>query len=168
MTNIKLEDITIRTFLRPGDIGYVTYMHGYFYQLEYGYVVGFEAYVAKGLYEFFEQLNPMLDRVWVAEHEKRIVGFLLLMHRESNVAQLRYFILDPEYRGLGLGKKLSRLYLDYFHEKRYVSSYLWTTDELVKAAKIYRKMGFQLTNEIESDSFGKTVKEQRYDLKLDR
>jgi len=28
MTSFTLEDINIRTVLMPGDIGYVTYMHG--------------------------------------------------------------------------------------------------------------------------------------------
>jgi GNAT superfamily N-acetyltransferase len=166
MNNIKLEDIKIRTTLKPGDIGYVTYMHGHLYQEEYGYGVGFEAYVAKGFYEFFEQYNPAMDRVWVAEHERNIVGFLLLMHREPSVAQLRYFILDPAYRGIGLGKKMSQLYMDYFRENGYQRSYLWTTNELFTAANIYRKMGFQLTDELASESFGKPLKEQRYDLYL--
>jgi hypothetical protein len=44
MTNkITLEDINIRTNLKPGDIGYVTHMHGKFYQKEYGYGIRFEA-----------------------------------------------------------------------------------------------------------------------------
>jgi len=29
-------DVTIRTTLRPGDIGYVTYLHGTLYAVEYG------------------------------------------------------------------------------------------------------------------------------------
>jgi len=166
MNVIKLEDINIRTTLEPGDIGYVTYMHGHLYHEEYGYGVGFEAYVAKGFYEFFEQYDPAMDRVWVAEHEHKIIGFLLLMHREPGVAQLRYFILDPAYRGIGLGKKMAQLYMDYFCEKGYQKSYLWTTNELFTAAYIYRKMGFQPTDELDSELFGKPLKEQRYDLDL--
>jgi GNAT superfamily N-acetyltransferase len=166
MKNIKLDEVIIRTVLKPGDIGYVTYMHGHLYQQEYCYGISFEAYVAKGFYEFYQSYDPSQDRVWIAEHEGRIVGFLLLMHRENRVAQLRYFLLDPAYRGIGLGKKLSVLYMEYLHEKGYERSYLWTTNELFNAANIYRKMGFQLTDEITSESFGKPLKEQRYDLML--
>ena len=126
MNKIQLEDITIRTELKPGDIGYVTYMHGSLYGREYNFGISFEAYVAKGLYEFYARYDELLDRVWVAEHEGKIVGFLLLMHREPGEAQLRYFILDPAYRG----------------------------------------MGFRLSTEIASESFGKPLKEQRYDLSL--
>jgi GNAT superfamily N-acetyltransferase len=166
MNNIQLDDISIRTVLRPGDIGYITYMHGNLYQQEYKFGISFEAYVAKGFYEFYEQYDEMLDRVWVAEHAGKIVGFLLLMHREPGEAQLRYFILDPAYRGIGLGKKLSMLYMEHLRSAGYDRSYLWTTDELYTAARIYRKMGYQLTAEIASESFGKPLKEQRYDLIL--
>src|SRR5258708_4031632 len=108
---IAIEDIVIRTELRPGDIGYVTYLHGDLYKKEYGYGIAFEAYVAQGFYEFYSQYDPGKDRVWVAEHGDRIIGFLLLMHRREDAAQLRYFILAPPYRGVGLGKKLAALFL---------------------------------------------------------
>jgi hypothetical protein len=44
--------VTIRTTLRPGDIGYVTYLHGTLYAAEYGWDHTFEAYVAGPLAEF--------------------------------------------------------------------------------------------------------------------
>jgi ribosomal protein S18 acetylase RimI-like enzyme len=166
MTSFTLEDINIRTVLMPGDIGYVTYMHGRFYQEEYGFGVSFEAYVAKGLHEFYEHYDPHADGVWVAGHEGKMVGFLVLMHREPAVAQLRYFIIDPAYRGIGLGKKLARLFMDFFHAKGYCKAYLWTTSELFAAANLYKHMGFTLTEEMASDAFGKPLKEQRYELVL--
>ena len=54
---IALEDVSIRTELQPGDMGYVTYMHGSLYSKEYGYTLPFENYVAKGLSEFYEQYD---------------------------------------------------------------------------------------------------------------
>ena len=164
--DIDLNDITIRTFLRPGDIGYVTWMHGALYGKEYNFSTSFEAYVAAGLYEFHKHYDPDMDRVWIAEHNARIVGFLLLMHRENNAAQLRYFLLEPEYRGIGLGKKLTNLFMDFLKAKDYASCYLWTTDEQDTAAAIYRKLGFTLTDEVESTEFGKLLKEHRYELLL--
>ena len=164
--NIKLEDITIRTELHPGDIGYVTYMHGHLYKNEYGYGISFEAYVAMGFYEFYKNYDPRKDGVWIAEHNSKIAGFLLLMHRENNEAQLRYFILDPAYRGLGLGKKMAAYFMDHLKVNGYKSSFLWTTNELFTAAHIYKKMGYTLTEEVPSTAFGKQLKEQRYDFVL--
>ena len=162
---IKLSDISIRTELKPGDIGYVTYMHGYLYKKEYNYGIEFETYVAAGLAEFYRQYDEKKDRVWICEHKNKIVGFLLLMHRGEG-AQLRYFILEPEYRGIGLGNKLMNLFMAYLKERNYRSSYLLTTDELPASAHLYKKFGFKLTEEKASNAFGKPVMQQRYDLIL--
>ena len=161
---IRLSDIIIRTELKPGDIGYIIYLHGWLYKKEYNYGIEFESYVAAGLHEFYSQYDPLKDRVWICEHNNRIVGFLLLMHRNKDIAQLRYFLLKPEYRGIGLGNKLMKLYMEFYHSCRYQSSYLWTTDELPAAASLYMRHGFQLTQEKESTAFGKRLKEQRYDF----
>lgn len=158
-----LNEITIRTELKPGDIGYVIHLHGKLYKAEYGYEIIFEQYVAKGLLEFLEQYNPATNRVWVCEHHGRIIGFMLLMDR-GDAAQLRYFLLQPEYRGIGLGKKMMTLYMEFMQQAGFQSSYLWTTHELPAAAHLYKAFGFRLTEEKESTAFGKPVREQRYDL----
>ena len=162
---ISLDDISIRIELKPGDIGYVIYLHGRLYAQEYGYGVQFESYVAKGLCEFYEKYDPEKSRVWVCEHDNRIIGFLLLMDR-GKAAQLRYFLIEPEYRGIGLGARLLSLYMDTLRERHYKESYLWTTHELSTAASLYKRLGFQLTEEKESTAFGKPLREQRYDLML--
>lgn len=163
--SVSLDEISIRTELRPGDLGYVTYLHGALYSREYGYGLQFESYVAKGLSEFFENYNPARSRVWACEHKDRMIGFLLLMDRGS-VAQLRYFLVQPEYRGIGLGAKLLNLYMDFLLQCDYKGSYLWTTHELDAAAFLYKRLRFKLTEEKESTAFGKPLREQRYDLTL--
>jgi GNAT superfamily N-acetyltransferase len=162
---ISLEDIAIRTELQPGDLGYVIHRHGALYGMEYGFGIQFEYYVGKGLCEFYEKYDPARNRVWICEHKGTLIGFLLLMDR-GNAAQLRYFLIEPEYRGIGLGSKLMQLYMDFLYECSYERSYLWTTSELGKAISLYKKSGFQLTEEKTSTSFGRAVTEQRYDLVL--
>jgi len=162
--NKIMENIRIRTQLKPGDLGYVIYRHGKLYGEEYNYGISFEIYVGAGMYEFYKNYDPDRDRAWICELDNNIIGFVLLMHRENNTAQLRYFYLEPEYRGIGLGKKLMQLYMDFLKEKGYQSSYLWTTHELHSAASLYKRHGFRLTEEKQSDAFGKPLKEQRYDL----
>lgn len=165
MNKFALDDISIRTTLRPGDIGYVTYMHGALYSKEYNYGLPFESYVARGLCEFYEKYDPRRNRIWACEQNDRMIGFLLLMDRGS-AAQLRYFLIEPEYRGIGLGTKLLDFYMDFLRECGYRESYLWTTHELDAAAHLYTGLGFQLTEEKESSAFGKPLREQRYDLML--
>jgi peptidyl-dipeptidase Dcp len=163
MTPFKADDITIRTALRPGDIGYVTHMHGRIYYEEYHFCISFETYVAEGLNEFFQLYDPQNNRVWICEHDNRMVGFLLLMNR-GTAAQLRYFIIEKDYRGIGLGKKLMALYMDFLRQCKYETSFLWTTYELHAAAALYKMHGFVLTEEKKSEAFGKPLTEQRYDL----
>jgi peptidyl-dipeptidase Dcp len=163
---VNVNDVRVRSDFQPGDLGYVIHLHGRLYGIEYNYGVAFEMYVAEGLAEFYAQYDQQKDRVWMCEHGERIVGFLLLMHRDHDAAQLRYFLIDPEYRGIGLGKRLMDLYMDFLNDCGYKSSYLWTTSELDAAASLYKRYGFILTEEKESTAFGKTLKEQRYDLHL--
>ena len=163
--SISLADIVIRTDLRAGDIGYITYLHGRLYGEEYSYGIEFETYVARGLAEFHKNYDPLANRVWICEHGNKMIGCILLMDR-GEAAQLRYFLIEPAYRGIGLGQQLMDLYFEFLKQCGYKSAYLWTTNEQSSAAHLYRKYGFILTEEKESTAFGKHVKEQRYQLIL--
>lgn len=163
---VALDDIVIRNELLPGDIGYVTYLHGLIYSREFGYGLDFESYVAKGLHDFFENFEAGRDAVWVCEHGSKIVGFLSLMNH-GEVAQLRYFIIDPDYRGLGLGQKLMDHYMDFLHKTGYTSTYLLTSSDLGAARHLYQKYGFELVEEIDAESFEKPDVLQKYQLKID-
>lgn len=162
---MNLDDITIRNQLQPGDIGYVIYLHGMLYSREFGYGIDFEAYVAKGFYEFYQNYEEGKDCVWICEHNQKMVGCLVLMKR-GEAAQLRYFIIRPEYRGIGLGKKLMNLYLDFLKEAGYKSAYLLTSPDLGAATHLYKKYGFRLVEEVKSKNFHKPGILQKYELKL--
>ena len=118
MSKVSLNEIYIRTTLQSGDLGYVTYLHGTLYHKEYNYSIQFESYVARGLCEFYENYDSRTNRIWACEHNDRMIGFLLLMNREDS-AQLRYFLIEPGYRGIGLGSKLMNLYMDFLQECGY-------------------------------------------------
>lgn len=159
-----LEDVSIRTDLQPGDLENVAVLHGQLYVEEFQFGQEFEQYVRKGLEEFRLQYDPEKDRIWVCEHNNNMIGFLSLMHRPNDTAQLRYFVLKSEYRGIGLGKKLMSLFMDFLREKNYQSAYLWTVSQLDSATSLYKKFGFILTEEKNSDAFGRNMIEQRYDF----
>lgn len=159
-------DITIRHKLRPGDMGWIIHLHGTLYAAEQGYGVDFESYVAGAFHQFWKQYDPERDALWICEDQGRIVGFLLLMHHDPVTAQLRFFLLLPQYRNQGLGKKLMQLFLQFLQQKGYRHAFLWTAAGLEPAAALYRSAGFVLTEEKESEQFGKKLVEQRYDLHL--
>lgn len=100
MPDLTLEDIHIRTELRPGDPDDIIHLHGSIYHEEYNYGIAFENYVATGLHEFYQQYDPAKDRIWICEHNNSIIGCLLLIHRPGNAAQLRYFLVTKPYRDI--------------------------------------------------------------------
>jgi ribosomal protein S18 acetylase RimI-like enzyme len=162
---ISPSSVSIRTELEPGDLGYIIHRHGKLYHQEYGYGTAFEAYVAEGLTELSRLLDPDKESVWICEHKGKIVGFLALAQRNEETAQLRYFYLEPEYRAIGLGKRLMDLFMRRLDECGYTSAFLWTTNEQTEAAKLYESYGFTRTTEKESGAFGKTLVEQKFELK---
>jgi peptidyl-dipeptidase Dcp len=56
--------------------------------------------------------------------------------------------------------------MEFIKERGYRKAFLWTTSELATAARLYTSAGFRLTEEKESTSFGKALRERRYDLLL--
>jgi peptidyl-dipeptidase Dcp len=163
-THLDLSSIHIRTMLLPGDLSYLSYRQAKIYAEEYGFGVIFESYLGAATHEFYQSYDPKMDRVWICEHEQQIIGAILLMHRSEKSAQLRYFYLEAPYRQLGLGKKLMGLFMAALQELGYQHAYLWTINELPAAAALYMRYGFQLTEEKESDTFGRRVLEQRFEL----
>lgn len=164
MSTIALSDIQIRNTLLPGDLGYIAYLHGDLYAKECGYGLNFETYVLDGLKDFGREYDVEKDKIWICEHNGRMIGCLVAQHRGGQV-QLRYFIFLPEYRGIGLGKYLMQEFVNFMQEKGFTHAYLWTTDEQHAAIALYTRFGFQLTEEKPaSGSFGKPILERRYDL----
>ncbi len=157
------QSVTTRTEIKAGDIGYITYLHGILYKKEYEYNYHFERYVAAGLAEFIAGYDAEKSRLWVLEDNDKIVGGIVMMQRTEHVVQLRYFLLLPEYRGLGLGKKLMQAAIDFAKAAGYRSVYLWTTSELKDAARLYQAFGFVKTQEQSGNAWGKDVIEERYD-----
>jgi len=164
MQSITINDIAIRSDIKESDFDSIVSLHADLYSKEYGYGINFEKHVNEGLKLFLDNYNPEKERIWIAEHIGKFIGIVLLQDRGNDIAQLRYFLIHPDYRGIGLGKRLLELFFDLYKEKNYKNCYLWTTHELSDAAILYKKFGFTLTEEVDSEAFGKKLKEQRYDL----
>ncbi len=163
---IAREDITYRHEIAPGDIGYIIHLHGAIYGNEYHFSTDFEKYVIKTFYDFLEKYSPKNDRIWMAEYNNKIVGCVAIVHQPNEEAQLRWFLLDPAFRGLGIGKKLLTEAIDFCKEKKFKNVFLLTTNLQDKALQMYKMMGFELTQSEEVEEWGKTFFEERYDLRL--
>ena len=157
--------LNIRHHLVPGDLGQVASLHGRIYSEEHDLAIGFEAYVMECLIEFFSQYDEKKDRVWVLEEGARMVGFLVLMHRPNRMAQLRFLLLEQDYRGKGIGNELMEDWLNFYQEMNYKGAYLYTTSGQDPAVSLYEKYGFKRESTILSRYFGVPLLETLFRLK---
>jgi len=156
----------LRDYLKPEDIDYLTHLHAVLYSKEYGFDQTFKEYVANGLAEFVQSFNPDEDRIWLAEIKDKIVGSIAIVGPSKTEAQLRWFLVHPNYRGLGLGRELMKEALKFCKDHKYKTVFLWTTSELTAASHLYRSVGFRKTEKKTHRIWGKKVTEEKYDLQL--
>jgi GNAT superfamily N-acetyltransferase len=154
----------IRHTLQPGDLGMIVHLHGVLYAREYGLDTTFEPYVAKPLAELVLAGN---GRLWVAEQGDRIVGSIAVVDADNGEGQLRWFLLAPEARGSGLGRRLLDTALAYCRERRMTRVFLWSFSDLATALRLYERAGFKLTETRVADVWGAERTEVRMDLSLE-
>jgi ribosomal protein S18 acetylase RimI-like enzyme len=158
----------IRTEMRPGDLGEIVRLHGVLYAEEYSLDNTFEAYVAGSLSEFVLAKDREGQRIWVVEVGEKVAGCIAIVRSGEGVAQLRWFILAPETRGRGLGKRLMGEAVEYSREVGYRRIILWTFSELETAIALYRRWGFEKTEEKAHRIWGRDLIEEKYELDLTR
>lgn len=157
--------ISLRTDLRPGDLGSIVYLHGIIYSQERGFDPTFEAYVAVPLSEFVRSENKR-QRLWIAERGGRIVGCIAIVSASQKTAQLRWFLVDRNSRGLGLGKRLLGEAMAFCKSCGYAEVILWTESALTAATQLYLSFGFQKTEEKPGHMWGVDLVEEKYELIL--
>ncbi|WP_444930969.1 GNAT family N-acetyltransferase [Microbulbifer sp. SSSA002] len=160
-----MSEVIIRSELKPGDIGYITYLHGKLYSEEFGYNFTFEAYVGEPLSQFAKRENSR-ERLWVVEYKGQITGCIAICEVSESVAQLRWFLIEPKLRGMGVGKRLIDDALSFVKEKSYSKVDLWTVKGLEAARKIYLNNGFSLAEEVIHNTWGSERTEQKYSLTI--
>ena len=159
-------DIVLRHDIRPGDIGMITYLHGLHFAEEHGFGGEFEAKVAASLGEFYLSFNPDKERLWLAEKNGQVIGSAGIVEISQLQARLRWFIIDPANRGLGLGRVFLNEAIDFCKQCGYKSIFLETFSELKAAGHLYKSAGFKFIEEKKQNLFGPTVTEQHYILNL--
>jgi len=156
----------LRSDLRPGDLGYLIYLHGVLYAKEYGWDYTFEGYVAETLARVALSFDARKDCLWIAEMDGQIVGSIGIVGNSNSEAQLRWFLVHPAQRGSGLGRVLLNKAIQFCHDRGFKSVFLWTVSDLKAAAHLYESAGFRKTEEKTHQIWGKTLTEERYDLSL--
>jgi DNA-binding MarR family transcriptional regulator/GNAT superfamily N-acetyltransferase len=136
------EPYLLRTH-RPGDVGWIVHRHGVLYVEREGWEASFEALVARIGARFIEKFDPARERCWMAERAGRIIGSVTLVKKSERVAQLRMLYVEPEARGLGVGRRLVEECILFSRKAGYRKIVLWTNRTLLPARRIYEAQGFQ-------------------------
>ncbi|MBZ0260564.1 MAG: bifunctional helix-turn-helix transcriptional regulator/GNAT family N-acetyltransferase [Hyphomicrobiales bacterium] len=151
---------------RVGDLGIVASRQGLIYEQEYGWDKTYEALAAKILSEFVNRNDAGNERAWIAESHGAILGSVYLMKEDADTARLRLLHVEPQARGLGLGKKLVSECTSFAREAGYKRIVLWTQSSLTAARKLYVEEGYKLIKQEPHHSFGKDHVGETWELVL--
>ena len=162
---IHMGEIAIGGYV-PGAIGRITELHGTYYEKYWGFGLFFESKVATEMCDFLHRFDIEQDGFWVALINGKIVGGIAIdgVHADGKGAHLRWFIVDPDHHGTGIGSMLISRAVTFCKEKKYEQIYLWTFAGLDAARHLYETHGFRISRELKGDQWGVTVTEQMFEL----
>ncbi|MEL6169310.1 MAG: MarR family winged helix-turn-helix transcriptional regulator [Pseudomonadota bacterium] len=150
-----------------GDMGWLIQQHAELYARDEGFDDSFEPLVAEILAAYARTRDRQTERAFIACRGKvRLGSIFCVQSGEAGVAKLRLFLLVPEARGLGLGRRLLQACLGFAREAGYVRMRLWTHESHEAACALYAKHGFVLTRSEPVHSFGVDLVEQTWEIVL--
>lgn len=154
--------------MRAGAIGAVVSLHAAYYGRYHDLGSVFEARVAQAMGEFVVRLDPARDGLWLLVDGERILGSIAIdagstAARACGGAQLRWFIVDPSLHRRGFGRRLLAAALDHCRAAALRLVWLDTFAGLDAARTLYERAGFRCVHEAEAQTWGRSVREQRFE-----
>jgi GNAT superfamily N-acetyltransferase len=161
-----ISNILIRPFTLD-DVDFIICGQLELYEEEYGFTSDrWKAYLKDGVYDLVTQFDKKKDCIYILEYNGVPSGCAAIKHVDEVTAKFRFFFLDFELRGLGVGRKLMDMTLDFCLENDYKKVFLWTFSTLEVARHLYKSKGFKITEIQENDEWGTTILEERWELDL--
>jgi GNAT superfamily N-acetyltransferase len=163
--SLTMSDIKIQGYF-PGVVGKITEIHAVYYHEHWGFDVSFETQVGRELSIFISEFDADRDGLWVATADDKFAGAVAIDGKQvmREGARLRWFIVDPEFQGAGLGQQLISRAVQFCKEKGYPKIFLWTFEGLEPARRLYERHDFRLSETHEARQWGQTIKEQKFEL----
>lgn len=155
--------VSLRTDLRAGDIGSIARLHGTLYTAEHGLDRRFEAQVAAGLATAVEAGWPDRGAVRIAERDGHFAGSVAITVEDPSLARLRWVLLDPSVRGIGLGQRMISEVVADADSLGVDRVDLITFSDLRTAGGIYRSLGFEVIDSKRFSGWGRPILMQHYE-----
>lgn len=150
----------------PGDMGWIVHRQAILYTEEYGWDGTYEAMAAEIVAQFIKNYDPKRERCWIAEKDGAMVGAVFVAKASEEIAKLRLLHVEPEARGLGIGKRLVEECVRFARQAGYSKMTLWTQSNLHAARHLYKQGGFQVVRAEQHHSFGKDLTAETWELDL--
>jgi GNAT superfamily N-acetyltransferase len=140
-------EIEVHQGYEPGLVGRVGELHGRYYAEAWGSGAPFEIMMTREFCDFIEDYDSERDLVLSAHKDGVMIGFIAILGQKVKPegVQLRFFLVDPAYHGLGAGKTLLKRALEWCREKDFSQVFLWTVDNLPQSRGLYESFGFRVT-----------------------
>ncbi len=152
----------------PGVVGRITELHALYYHEHWNFDISFETQVGRELSEFLRDFRDGRDFFLAAMAGHRFAGSVAIDGKQAAAdgARLRWFIVAPEFQGIGIGRRLIREAVDFCREAGYSRIFLWTFKGLDRARALYESEGFRLNLEHDIRQWGNNITEQMFVLDL--
>ncbi|UAB89956.1 GNAT family N-acetyltransferase [Ruegeria sp. SCSIO 43209] len=160
-----METATLRPF-RAEDAPWLVEQHDVLYSRDEGFDDSFGPLVARILTEFIADHDPTCEQGWIAECDGDRLGSIFCVRLDDQTAKLRLFLLLPEARGQGLGKRLLTACMGFARDAGYRQMVLWTHESHAAACGLYRAFGWELVDSKPVHSFGVDLVEQSWRIQL--
>ncbi|MBP0481266.1 GNAT family N-acetyltransferase [Sagittula salina] len=153
--------------LGPGDVDWLVERHAQDYARDEGFDASFGRLVREILEAFEADHDPARERAFIAwEDGQRLGSVFCVADGAPDTAKLRLFLLVPEARGKGLGKRLLAACTGFARDVGYRRMVLWTHESHRAACALYAATGWELVRSEATVSFGIPVVEQSWELDL--
>lgn len=160
-----MENVRIRPF-RATDTPWLVEQHHRLYTRDEGFDASFGILVQRILDDFNTDHDSTRERGWIAEHAGQRLGSIFCVALDDQTAKLRLFLLLPEVRGQGLGRKMLDTCTGFARSVGYAEMRLWTHESHRAACALYRANGWQLLDSKPVHSFGVDLVEQSWKFRL--
>ena len=164
-----MDSVSLRPFTAD-DRDWLLDRHAEIYWQEHGFDARFAVAVAGILDDFLAGHDPDRERGWIAEQKGARLGSIFCVDASNaahpNRAQLRLFLLLPEARGLGLGKRMIRECMGFAGAAGYDGMTLWTHESHRAACALYAGHGWQMTGSKPVRNYGCELVEQTWELRF--